>query len=395
MVKNNSAKIKPRQSLPCTRTCPAPKVGRVGRSGGDIIKALIILYHQFYFKLITIFLIFDRNINAMKKLVILLFVLISTAMVAQNKQQYSCGYIFYGSCPGVAPYKEYCWFDTASSFIVIDTTNLTNIWQIGLPQKTIFNSAYSVPNVIVTDTVNNYPVNNLSYFDLIIPSLGYSLLGWNTCVSFKHKIYSDTMMDGGYIEVKYHKDSAWKNIAYDTLHYSQGYLPMEFNCENLYRTNDTLFDGTPGFSGTSDWVTTQLQWIWSFMAKEMYVPDTLRLRFNFISDSVNTNKEGWMIDNLEITVYPVCGSIEEINSENLISVSPNPVSESALVELKIKDNESYTAELYNIFGQKIKDFPEIKNNRFTIERGNCESGMYFLILKKENNLLASKKILFQ
>ncbi|HNW90628.1 MAG TPA: T9SS type A sorting domain-containing protein, partial [Bacteroidales bacterium] len=97
----------------------------------------------------------------------------------------------------------------------------------------------------------------------------------------------------------------------------------------------------------------------------------------------------------EIIEYEQSGSLKEINSENLIFVSPNPVSESAVVEIKIQGKETYTAELYNIFGQKIKEFADIKNNRFTIERGNCESGMYFLILKKEDSILASKKILFQ
>ncbi|MDA3953800.1 MAG: transposase [Bacteroidales bacterium] len=34
------------------------------------------------------------------------------------------------------------------------------IWQIGTPNKTFFDSAYSSPNAIITDTVNYYPINN-------------------------------------------------------------------------------------------------------------------------------------------------------------------------------------------------------------------------------------------
>ena len=43
-----------------------------------------------------------------------------------------------------------------------------NIWQIGVPHKTFFNTAYTLPNAIVTDTMNVYPVNNSSAFELIV-----------------------------------------------------------------------------------------------------------------------------------------------------------------------------------------------------------------------------------
>lgn len=331
----------------------------------------------------------------MKKFLTLGFLLIALQITAQEKMTHNCGYISYGAGGGVIA-KEYCWFDTTSSFIVIDTSNPSNIWQIGKPQKPILNAALTGTNVIITDTVNNYPVNNHSYFDFIFPitNNGIPIFSMNMCISFKHKINTDTMMDGGYIEIKYHKDSAWNNIAYDTLHYSNMNFPMFFNCENLYGINDTLFNGTPGFSGTTNWVRTQMQWIWMVPVKSEYYPDTLQLRFHFISDGIEMNKEGWMIDSLEITEYDPGSSIEENPSENPISVSPNPVLESAVVEIKINNNETYTAELYNIFGQKTAEFPKIKNNTFTIERGTHESGIKFLVVKNESKIIAVKKIIF-
>ena len=47
--------------------------------------------------------------------------------------------------------------DTASlnHHLRIDSlTNHNNLWQVGSPQKTVFTSASSLPNVIVTDTAN-------------------------------------------------------------------------------------------------------------------------------------------------------------------------------------------------------------------------------------------------
>ena len=51
--------------------------------------------------------------------------------------------------------------------VELDTSN-SNIWQIGASQKIIFDSAATVPNAIVTDTINSYPVNNVSRFTIKI-----------------------------------------------------------------------------------------------------------------------------------------------------------------------------------------------------------------------------------
>ena len=64
-------------------------------------------------------------------------------------------------------------FDTSYKYIHIDTSG-QNIWQVGIPQKTYFNSSYSPSRAIVTDTVNDYPVNNYSYFDLYIGNFNIS-----------------------------------------------------------------------------------------------------------------------------------------------------------------------------------------------------------------------------
>ena len=68
-----------------------------------------------------------------------------------------------------------------------------NIWQIGVPQKTFFNSSYSLPNAIVTDTLNNYPINNYSYFDLYIGEFNFPYYYSQMCFEMKHKFDTDTL----------------------------------------------------------------------------------------------------------------------------------------------------------------------------------------------------------
>ena len=65
-----------------------------------------------------------------------------------------------------AQWEYFIDFDSPNSqnnHIIIDTiSNPDNIWQIGVPSKTIFDSAYSLTHAIVTDTLNAYPVNDTS-----------------------------------------------------------------------------------------------------------------------------------------------------------------------------------------------------------------------------------------
>src|ERR1051325_6932797 len=52
--------------------------------------------------------------------------------------------------------------------LVIDSNmHHNNLWQVGVPQKTIFTSAHSFPKAIVTDVTNPYPINDTSSFEVI------------------------------------------------------------------------------------------------------------------------------------------------------------------------------------------------------------------------------------
>ena len=73
--------------------------------------------------------------------------------------------------------------------IEIDTSNAGNIWQIGQPDKAIFDSAFSAPNAIVTDTVNYYPINDSSSFILmfeLLRPLGFTMRPTRYLTEFLH-----------------------------------------------------------------------------------------------------------------------------------------------------------------------------------------------------------------
>ena len=172
-------------------------------------------------------------------------------------------------------------FDTIEN-VYIDTSIIGNTWQIGRPQKTIFNNPFNGQRAILTDTINFYPNNNLSEFIIKTPTY---MSNWGGIeFYFRHKFDTDTLVDGGTIEVSYDGIN-WENILT-----SQALFGFPTNSFSLNDTVSSLNE--PGFSGQSqNWKIVHYFW--------NYPPtDTIRVKFKFASDNTNNNREGWMIDSL-------------------------------------------------------------------------------------------------
>ena len=74
-------------------------------------------------------------------------------------------------------------------------------------------------------------------------------------------------------------------------------------------------------------------------------------------------------------------SAEEISSESSISVYPNPSSDFFVLNSEWKN---CSVKIFDVTGNLVKDFSNINQFPFTMEKGNISSGMYFLELKSEN-----------
>jgi hypothetical protein len=281
-------------------------------------------------------------------------------------------------------------FDNSSNYINIDTS-IQNVWQIGSPQKIIFNSALSLPHAIITDTIHTYPANNYSYFDLLIGDFNFNGYYYGrTYIDFWHKYDTDTLKDGGYITVSWDKGLTWKNIIEDTI--SGMFTPADQFLTNLYTLNDTLFNGEHGFSGKSNgWVLASFLWQ-GLVAKN--IPDTMILRFNFISDSINNNKEGWMIDNIRLYSIEQGGGVNELSDFHIIKISPNPFSSSTEILLD-KNYKNIDLSVFDLQGKIIKE-KIIKNcNKVNLDRAEIENGFYFLRIILDNKIMLTKKIIIE
>lgn len=289
---------------------------------------------------------------------------------------------------GVLYYEE-CDFEDDCGRLELDTS-VTNIWQIGEPNKVVFDTAYSPINCVITDTALTYPVSNHSFFEYTAyPGSGDGL--FNYTLGFKHRLDSDTLIDGGYIEFRYDAEGIWNNVAdHQTL-----YPEIAFFTENLYGEIDTLAGGINGFSGLStEWVHTRIQWIWVYPIREVF--DTLYLRFNFISDSIDTNRDGWMIDDLSLTVIDVGGNLDEYGVDNSrLDIFPNPSVGSTTIKYEEHQNESYTLKVVNMIGQSVIQMNGLSGSTVFLETRKLPKGMYEVQIHQDGNIQAREKLIVQ
>jgi len=89
--------------------------------------------------------------------------------------------------------------------------------------------------------------------------------------------------------------------------------------------------------------------------------------------------------------------IEEITSEGYkFYVQPNPVKEDFKVILNpdFSAGKNISVELYNYFGQKVKS-QNMTSSEIKLQKGNLTSGLYLLLLKEGNSIIAKKKLIFE
>jgi hypothetical protein len=133
------------------------------------------------------------------------------------------------------------------------------------------------------------------------------------------------------------------------------------------------------------------------------MPDSLMIKFTFISDASIKNKEGWMIDDIVTSaVWPqdCVGGIKGNNIRENVSVFPNP----ATSEIQVIGNQStvISIDIYNMLGEKVyqslvtghslSGVSPMTNDPMTINVSSFPSGMYFVEIKTEKGVAVKKFI---
>ncbi len=217
----------------------------------------------------------------------------------------------------------------------------------------------------------------------------------NVFIEIKHKFDTDTLKDGGFITVSYDNGLTWVNIINDNTTYFEARPDNNgFNGLNLYTENDTLFNGEYGFSGKSNgWQTTRFAWFNMPMKNTLdFLGDTMIIRFNFISDDIENNREGWMIDNIKLYSVDLGDGIDEPKPLEF-NLSPNPMTETAMIELT--DYREVELSILHIQGRMVRQCTYFDNQSITINKDELNSGIYFVKLKESGNLIGIKKLIIK
>jgi hypothetical protein len=259
----------------------------------------------------------------------------------------------------------------------IDTvSDPNNLWQIGAPQKTLFTSAYSTPNAVVTDLLNPYPINDTSAFIIKMTANGGGFdMPYNVGISGRYFVDSDTLSDFGKIEFSPDNGASWINlfdsILIDTLNNEYWYW------EGTYR---------PTLSGNSGgWQIFGVDIAWLGHNLGVTYTDTVWYRFTFISDSVHTGKDGLMYDDLEFENY--AWGVDEFQSNNLIALHPNPASDQLTIQ-RLKFGSKSSIQIIDFSGKVILDNPNF--NGEAIDTQALPNGIYLLRYSDSKNVETKK-----
>lgn len=255
-----------------------------------------------------------------------------------------------------------------SLFIELDTSS-TNVWQIGPPHKNIFNAASTVPNALVTDTINYYPINNSSsfYFDADIDAFGWGILAFQ----WTQKLDLDEGMDGGLIEYTIDGGNSWQSVFNSPYVYSF----YGFDQANVSSIPNHGFAFTGRDSIWKDiWLCFDVSWL--------NQNDSMQFKYTLKSDSLENNREGWLIDNFLIHTTIIHTATSEKEQENYLEIYPNPTS--GRLEINAQKINGYhlieELNLYNVSGRLIKSYGKCPT-KFSIDLSDQSPGVYYLKIK--------------
>lgn len=237
--------------------------------------------------------------------------------------------------------------------VVIDTTQTNNIWQVGVPSKAMFDQAFTGSLAIVTDTLDYYPISNISSFHLEYDT---SLL-CGTFISFMQKFDTDTLQDYCSFEYSIDTGQTWF-AAKDTFPNEPWYCEFYWNCpENNNNSIGYLLRNDGRISGKSDdWIESVYHFQWLIPLenlKDSGIPKIM-FRFKFTSDETQTNKEGWMIDQIILGGFDCWGGIDEKGniSSQRIEATPNP-AQSYITFKNLSKTKLKQLDIYNSAGKRI------------------------------------------
>jgi hypothetical protein len=217
---------------------------------------------------------------------------------------------------------------------------------------------------MVTLLTKPYTSKNISSFTVVFNPI---LLPKNIekfSLRFSYQIDTDTLNDFGYVEVSPDLGETWDNLSSNQSKYILYRLLRGVEYDSFYFTGRdvAIYNGTPNIA---------------FGIKGDFLKcNTLMFRFTFISDSIDTQKEGWCINDIFLLVMRGNGINDKSKNNDLISIYTNE-NRSLFFKLQNKIISDYC--LVDINGKILKQ-SKLTNNSATVQCDELPAGYYTLIV---------------
>jgi len=260
-----------------------------------------------------------------------------------------------------------------------------NDWEIGTPNQTIINGAFSGSNAWTIDLDSNYANRDTS--GLFTPVFSVD----NTkCykLSFQHKYDTEPFADGGTVEYSVDNAVTWQHLGFA----STSPQPW-FNTPFI-----TGLGGSPGLPG---WSGTETNWVLAEKEVTFFNSGPVIFRFRFASDNTVNNYEGWAIDDFCFEEIPGPCTVG-INDPTAAGFTlgqnyPNPFTGSSTIEYAIPTSGNVKVSVANVLGQDIAILvngdKDAGAHSFTINSRNFSSGIYYYTLEFEGQKITKKLII--
>ncbi len=235
-------------------------------------------------------------------------------------------------------------------FVILDSADQTNRWEIGAPHKTNFQSAYVGINALVTDTIQSCIPNDTSSFIMKVPRVVYyELLEF----SFWYKLDKDSG-DIAMIEMSADSGLTWVNVMQDTNQY------------DFY-----FFQNKPDLSlSTLTWTQCRMLPAGQYQVGS----DTFLFRFTYITDSSTAARDGWIMDYF-LMGYDGEGVADVNKKDDLFVCYPNPSNRFMYINTTARLTGDINYTLTGIAGQVVKT-GNLTEGRRTVDIQDVPTGIY-------------------
>jgi len=266
---------------------------------------------------------------------------------------------------------------------IVKIEEMTGDWQIGMPKKSVYNSANTGFGAAVTDTSKPYSGNTISKMKVLFNKKPFTN---HIVVKFSHKLDISDGIDSAKIEFSFDKGVKWLN-----LNESQTYL----SCVGgyLYSSNKgtfskTIIDWKEDFYSISTLTLVRSESCGVF--GYLYGLDALMIRFSFFSNTTNPTKDGWMIDDLKIEEDAYSGiQFENIHNNANISLAPNPANGENVSLVSLDPN-------LKVKGWILEDMQgvQLKKQSYVteIQTQNLQKGMYIVKVETDKGWYSKKLV---